>query len=55
MKKYLLLLFGLVFFISYSFAQTTYYSQGTGNFSTLTNWDTNQGGGGSDPATLVDE
>lgn len=27
----------------------TYYSQGDGNWSTLANWDTNAGGGGSDP------
>ncbi|RLD58891.1 MAG: hypothetical protein DRJ01_12015, partial [Bacteroidetes bacterium] len=38
MKKYLLLLLGLVFFISYSFA-TDYHSVATGNYSTLTNWE----------------
>ncbi|MFA6924048.1 MAG: hypothetical protein WC223_07315 [Bacteroidales bacterium] len=27
----------------------TFYSQGTDNFSTLTNWDTNPAGGGTDP------
>ena len=29
----------------------TYYSQGTGNWSSTTNWDTVAGGGGSDPAS----
>lgn len=32
----------------------TYYSQGDGDWSTLTNWDTNAGGGGSDPASVAD-
>jgi hypothetical protein len=31
----------------------TYYSQGDGAWSTLTNWDTNAGGGGSDPASVA--
>lgn len=31
----------------------TYYSQGNGNWSTLSNWDTNSGGGGSDPASVA--
>ena len=31
----------------------TYYSQGNGSWSTLTNWDTNAGGGGSDPASVA--
>ena len=31
----------------------TYYSQDSGNWSTLTNWDTNAGGGGSDPASVA--
>ena len=29
----------------------TYYSQANGSFSTTTNWDTNRGGGGDDPAS----
>lgn len=35
-------------------SQNTYYSQGTDNFSTTSNWDTNSGGGGSNPADLAD-
>lgn len=31
----------------------TYYSQGSDLWSTLTNWDTNAGGGGSDPASVA--
>jgi len=31
----------------------TFYSQGTGLFSTLTNWDTNRAGGGSNPASVA--
>jgi hypothetical protein len=31
----------------------TYYSQDSGAWSTLTNWDTNPGGGGSDPASVA--
>ena len=31
----------------------TYYSQGTGNFSTLANWNTVAGGGGSAPASVA--
>lgn len=31
----------------------TFYSQGTGDWSTLTNWDTNTGGGGTDPASVA--
>jgi hypothetical protein len=31
----------------------TYYSQGDGDWSTLANWDTNAGGGGSDPASVA--
>lgn len=31
----------------------TYYSQGTGNFSTLANWDTVRAGGGTDPASVA--
>lgn len=31
----------------------TYYSQGTGNFSTLANWDTARAGGGTDPASVA--
>ncbi|MBE9468315.1 MAG: hypothetical protein IMY72_08350 [Bacteroidetes bacterium] len=53
MKKYLLTLIGLFFFTIHLFSQTSYYSQGTGDFTTLTNWDTNIGGGGSDP-TVAD-
>ena len=30
---------------------STFYSQGSGNWSTTTNWDTNAGGGGTDPAS----
>jgi hypothetical protein len=30
---------------------STFYSQGSGAFSTTTNWDTNRGGGGTDPAS----
>src|SRR4030042_381667 len=32
----------------------TYYSQGSDLWSTLSNWDTNTGGGGSDPASVAD-
>ena len=32
----------------------TYYSQGSDLWSTLANWDTNAGGGGSDPASVAD-
>jgi len=32
----------------------TYYSQGTGDWSTVANWDTNSGGGGDDPADVAD-
>lgn len=31
----------------------TYYSQGSGRWSTLANWDTLSGGGGSDPASVA--
>ena len=31
----------------------TFYSQGNGNWSTLTNWDTVEGGGGSNPASVA--
>ena len=31
----------------------TYYSQGSDLWSTLTNWDTNAGGGGTDPASVA--
>ena len=31
----------------------TFYSQGSGNWSTLANWDTNAGGGGTDPASVA--
>ncbi len=34
------------------FAQTTYYSQGNGNFSNASNWDTNRSGGGSNPTSF---
>ena len=30
---------------------STFYSQGDGNWSTTTNWDTVAGGGGTDPAS----
>ena len=33
---------------------STFYSQGDGNFDTLANWDTNTGGGGTDPASADD-
>ena len=31
----------------------TYYSQGTGNWSTLANWDTARDGSGTDPASVA--
>lgn len=31
----------------------TYYSQGSSNWSTLANWNTNRGGGGSSPASVA--
>ncbi len=34
---------------SFAFQAATYYSQGTNTFSTLANWNTNPGGGGSSP------
>ena len=32
---------------------STYYSQGSGAWSTLANWDTVPGGGGTDPASVA--
>ncbi len=45
------LAFGVLFslFASKYTYGATFYSQGDGVFSTLTNWDDNQGGGGTDP------
>jgi len=50
------LVFSTIFILSsFSlFSQSTFYSQGTGNFTTTTNWDTNSDGGGSDPVDLAD-
>lgn len=42
----------LVLLISGKSFAATYFSQGTGNFSTLLNWNTNPGGGGSSPVAL---
>ncbi len=53
-SKILLIALGVLFiFSNFVFAQITYYSQGTGNFGTLSNWNTVRGGGGSSPADLV--
>jgi len=51
MKKLLrIIILGFILFKSGDLlSQTTYYSQGTGNWNTLTNWNTNSGGGGSNP------
>jgi len=37
---------------SYTSRAVNYYSQGNGNFSSLTNWNTNPGGGGSNPSSV---
>ncbi|NOZ47269.1 MAG: T9SS type A sorting domain-containing protein [Chlorobi bacterium] len=52
--KSLVVLSLILLLCNFTLQSQTYYSQGTGNFTTLANWNTNPGGGGSSPAALAD-
>lgn len=55
MKNLLFLFIYLFFAASYTLAQgTTYYSQATGDFNTLANWNSERTGGGEIPITFAD-
>ncbi len=50
-KKFAALIISIIFLPTFILA-TTYYSQGDGNFGTLSNWNTARTGGGSSPSSI---